>query len=410
MPTARELLQIVVEADTADAGQQMDGLLGRLAGPAGMATAAAAAGAAIAAFAADTLGAADEIAGFADRANFGAEELQVLGRIAEAGGGSIEDVADAAREMQLRLAEAALDGAGPAATALVHLGISIDDIRGLAPERQFAMLRDAISDVVDPAERLFLAEELLGGSTERLNSLLSIGSDAYAERAAAVRENQILTEAEIDAADRAHDAWQDATAAVTAAAQSLIIELAPAIEVVAGAVQTMTEYTDTMGDVWDLVSFSFLRGAGHWLAFWRDGEQAQNEYFGTLDAGTQITSRYVGEIDDLRVAFGGMTAEAIRAADALDRVTAAQVSLARSRAAQISRAGGTDAGVFAPTEQGRELGILSAAQLAALRRYGASEPAAERGTLGGHVVGEGDALDADRTTVQRPEDSDPFYS
>ena len=53
-----------------------------------------------------------------------AEALQEWGYIAEQSGGSIEDVADAAREMQLRLAEAAELGTGPAIDALEILGVS----------------------------------------------------------------------------------------------------------------------------------------------------------------------------------------------------------------------------------------------------------------------------------------------
>lgn len=107
------------------------------------------------------------------------ESLQKLGAAAKAGGGNVEDVADAAREMQLRLAEATKLGSGPAVEALQLLGITLEDLAGLSVDEQFLLLRDAISGVVDPAERLFIQEELLGGSTERLNSLLTISNAEY---------------------------------------------------------------------------------------------------------------------------------------------------------------------------------------------------------------------------------------
>ena len=82
--------------------------------------------------------------------------------------------------MQLRLAEAAALTSGPAVDALNLLGLSLEDLEGLDAPGQFDLLRNSISEVEDPAQRLFLAEELLGGSSERLQGLLSLSSDELA--------------------------------------------------------------------------------------------------------------------------------------------------------------------------------------------------------------------------------------
>ena len=121
---------------------------------------------------ADVISTSRELSAFAERAGASAEALQTWGRIAEESGGSVEDVADAMREMNLRLAEAASLGSGPAVDALDLLGLSLEDLKELEPEEQFRLIRDAIAAIEDPALKTFAAEELLGGSSERLTALL----------------------------------------------------------------------------------------------------------------------------------------------------------------------------------------------------------------------------------------------
>jgi len=122
------------------------------------------------------------------------EQLQVLGKIAKAGGGDIEDVADGFREMQLRLAEFAELGSGPAGDALNIIGVKLEDIKDLKPEKQFDLLRDAIAKVKDPAKRLFVTEELLGGSAERLNSIINLSSSEYDNLSKEMSKNGITSD------------------------------------------------------------------------------------------------------------------------------------------------------------------------------------------------------------------------
>ena len=123
------------------------------------------------------LGRASEIQELSTISGVGAETLQRWGAAARESGGSAEDVADAARELQLRLAEASSLASGPAVDALNLLGLSLEELEGIPVDEQLALIRDRLSEVHDPAQRLFLAEELLGGSSERLVSALSATSD-----------------------------------------------------------------------------------------------------------------------------------------------------------------------------------------------------------------------------------------
>ncbi len=155
-----------------------------------------------------------------------ASELQMMGRAAREGGGDIEDVADAAREMQLRLAEAASLGTGPAVDALELLGVTLEDLDPMETGEQFAFLRDRISEVEDPAQRMFLAEELFGGSVERLNSLLATQSDEL-DTLGGNTDEEIARAADAQAAfDRFGDVVEDLSI-------TLASKLAPVLEKVA---------------------------------------------------------------------------------------------------------------------------------------------------------------------------------
>ena len=143
----------------------------------------------IATLVSQTVSASKEIDNLARSSGLGAEGIQIFGRIAEESGGDMEDVADAAREMQLRLTEAANLGSGPAVDALRLLGVTLEELEGMNPAEQFALLRDRLSEVEDPARRAFLAEELLGGSSERLFEVVSRSSEAFKAQADAIRES-----------------------------------------------------------------------------------------------------------------------------------------------------------------------------------------------------------------------------
>ncbi len=175
----------------------------------------AGAGAAFIGFANSALASADELQRLSDRVGVSAETLQEWQFIAKSTGADADDVADAFREMQLRLSEAARLGSGPAVDALMLLGLTLDDLAGMDAAQQFELLRDAISEVEDPADRLFLAEELLGGSTERLGAFI----EGTAEEMAALRQEardtgQILSDETVASLDGAHAAFGRLTTAL----------------------------------------------------------------------------------------------------------------------------------------------------------------------------------------------------
>ena len=141
-----------------------------------------------------------EIQQFSDITGVSTTALQQWSAIAGQSGGSAEDVTDAIREMNLRLVEAAELGSGPALDALNILGVGLDDLADKTPEEQFAFLRDRLSEVEDEATRTFLAEELLGGASERLAGFVSLSADEIDKQTAALGRGAVKSEPAIKAA------------------------------------------------------------------------------------------------------------------------------------------------------------------------------------------------------------------
>ena len=72
------------------------------------------------------------------------------------------------------------DGTGPAAEAFKKLGISAQDLIDKSPEDMLLTVVAALQNVTNEADRKFLADELLGGSSEKLAGLLNLTNEELA--------------------------------------------------------------------------------------------------------------------------------------------------------------------------------------------------------------------------------------
>ena len=114
-----------------------------------------------------------------ERSGLASDSLQLLAAAAERAGSEdgLEGVTDSAQELQLRLAEVVQDGTGPAAEAFRKLGISAQDLIDKSPEDMLLTVVAALQNVTNEADRKFLADELLGGSSEKLAGLLNLTNE-----------------------------------------------------------------------------------------------------------------------------------------------------------------------------------------------------------------------------------------
>ena len=176
------------------------------------------------------VGRARELRNFAQLAQVNTTALQEWGLAAKRTGAEIDDVVDAVRESTLRIAEAAALQSGPAVDALNLLGVSLEDIVDLPAAERFELLRGRIAAVEDPAQRLFIAEELLGGSTERLQGFLALTSREMANlRQEAHDTGQVLSGETVDDLLELGTRFDELKERATGLFNDVIEGLAPAI-------------------------------------------------------------------------------------------------------------------------------------------------------------------------------------
>ena len=135
-----------------------------------------------------------ELRPFVERSQLAAGELEVLRRQAERLGSEdgLEGVTDVLQEFSLRAAEFQATGAGPAADAIKALGLNIEELLALPAKERFIELVGVLQDMEDQAERTFRADELFGGSWERIAGVVNESRPAFE---AAVANMQGLEEA-----------------------------------------------------------------------------------------------------------------------------------------------------------------------------------------------------------------------
>lgn len=127
----------------------------------------------------------DRVAKASQRTGIGVERLSELAYAAEQSGADLETLEGGLRRMQKTIAEAA--GASESAReTLAKLGLSIQQLVGLSPDRQFMIIADRLAKIDDPAERAAAAMELFGRSGIQLLPMIADGTagiEALAHRA-----------------------------------------------------------------------------------------------------------------------------------------------------------------------------------------------------------------------------------
>lgn len=136
----------------------------------------AAAGGALAAMAASAATVARDTGLMSQKIGISTEELSKYKAAAELVGIEQDFVTDGLKEITLRMAEAQT-GTGAAYDALTLLGVGMDEVAGKTPDQQMEIFADALQQVSDQGERVFLAEELMGEAGSQLLPILNDGAE-----------------------------------------------------------------------------------------------------------------------------------------------------------------------------------------------------------------------------------------
>lgn len=127
------------------------------------------------------------------------EDFQRLDEMNQRVGGSSEGLSDSLVELQRRKSEMVNLGTGPAVDALRLLGLSLEDVQDLNALEYFELVRDRQSELADTGDRLFVTDELLSGSSERLAGLLELEAGEYAKLRDAVEDQTVAQQENIEA-------------------------------------------------------------------------------------------------------------------------------------------------------------------------------------------------------------------
>lgn len=215
------------------------------------------------------------------RTGVSAESLSELKFAAERSGASIEDVEGAVRAMQRGLF-AAKKGTGEAKEGLDALGLSVDQLAGMSPEKQMEVIADSISGVVDPTEQAAIAMRIFGDSGTRLLPMMANGAAGMQSLRKEARDlGVVLNDADAKAAAGLTDALGDAWAVMKSVGLQIGAALAPAVtwlaDTFAGAASHVVKFIDR--NAWLVQSFDAVAGGAKWLwtslrIAWLEGTQA----------------------------------------------------------------------------------------------------------------------------------------
>ena len=200
-----------------------------------------------------------ELRPFIARSNLSAESLQAFAKVAERLGSEdgLEGVTDSVQELQLRLAEAVQDGTGPAVAAFEKLGLSSKDLIDASPEESFLATITAIQGLNNEADKKFLADELLGGASEKLSGIINAESGEFQALTASIRETgDIVSNEAVASAREFNNALGRLGAGVgrvrTQIGTALIPALTSVINVVSGHNQARDQLSDLDQTLFDL--------------------------------------------------------------------------------------------------------------------------------------------------------------
>jgi len=121
----------------------------------------------------------DQVAKMARRTGLSVEALSQLQFVASQTGTSLQALEAAMRRMQRSIYDAGR-GLSTQTDALADLGLTYQDLAGLAPEQQFEMLAEAISRIPDASRKAALAQALFGRAGTQLLPMMASGADGIA--------------------------------------------------------------------------------------------------------------------------------------------------------------------------------------------------------------------------------------
>ena len=222
----------------------------------------------------------DVIAKTSDKLGIAADKMGGLRLAFEQTGVSAESGMIAMQRMTRRISEAA-NGSGPAVKALSELGLSAQSLEDMSPDRALGSIADAMQNVGNQSDRVRLAFSLFDSEGVGLVNTLSAGSAGLQHfQSQADRLNLNHTREELANVEKANDAMNLASRAVTGSLQKMAIVAGPVVEKIANGFGIMIDAMNSFG-----------ASIAHTVGF---GQTSFGELYQSLERGI-TTAMAVGE-------------------------------------------------------------------------------------------------------------------
>ena len=222
----------------------------------------------LAVFVSKTLDSIDKTAKLSGELGISTEALSAYNLQADLTGTSMQDVAASIEKMQRNLGDAFV-GVGAAKQGFAQLGLTLEDIQGLSPERQFETIADALSRVEDTNTRASAGAAIFGGKYKKIATLVDQGSEGF-KKAREETERLGTSLSSIDAAqiEQANDAMRLVGEQFQGFIQQITIKLAPAITAVANMIANTAGTANDFGGVMDNVIGFGIKGVEFLVDAW----------------------------------------------------------------------------------------------------------------------------------------------
>lgn len=206
----------------------------------------------------------DEINKAASKTGVGVEQFSELAYAAKQTDIELAALGTAFKKMQVTMSEAA-SGTKSANETLAALGLSVEELRRLAPDKQFETLADRIAALKDPADRTRAAVELFGKAGADLLPLFEDGAAGIrALREEAQRMGATLTGEQAQALAEADDAIKRMGQSWDGLARTLTAKVAPSLQIVfdllANGLALSERRTLSFAQAWEATVSAFRKG------------------------------------------------------------------------------------------------------------------------------------------------------
>jgi hypothetical protein len=204
----------------------------------------------------------DELAKSSDAMGIQIERLQALRYAGDLAGVGAEGLTTNLQRMQRRLGEIARNG-GPAGKALSDIGLDIQSLINLSPDKQLEAISVAMGKVENAAIRASIANDLFGRDGARMLAVMRDLSANGLDPVVASLERMGVSLSRVDAArlERANDAMTTARQVFTGVFQRLSVNISDFVYYFAQAFTDAATNSDKLGEHIDAMFHRIIMGS-----------------------------------------------------------------------------------------------------------------------------------------------------